>query len=127
MKRFLFDTDILIEYLRGKIEARDYIDAIKGQLYISVITVAELYSGVRQDDEFQKLETFVESFQVISLNHKIAKLGGNFRNRYHPAYGTGLADALIAASAQEIGAQLVTFNTKHFPMFSDIVVPYERV
>jgi predicted nucleic acid-binding protein len=38
----------------------------------------------------------------------------------------GLADALIAATAKEIDAQLITFNTKHFPMLTDVIRPYER-
>jgi predicted nucleic acid-binding protein len=29
MKKILFDTDVLIEYLRGKDEAKEYIDSIK--------------------------------------------------------------------------------------------------
>jgi len=35
-------------------------------------------------------------------------------------------DTLIAASAEENGADLVTFNRRHFPMVSGITVPYER-
>ena len=34
--------------------------------------------------------------------------------------------AHIAATAAEINAQVVTFKTKHFPMFKDVVQPYKR-
>ncbi len=74
----------------------------------------------------KKLEIFIETFEVISLNKNIAKTGGLYRNQYKPSHGTGLADALIAATAKEIGAQVVTFNSKHFPMLNDIVEPYVR-
>ena len=126
MKKMLFDTDILIEYLRGKDEAKAYIDNIKDVIYISSITMAELYAGVRKGNESKKLEIFIETFEVISLNKNIAKTGGLYRNQYKPSHGTGLADALIAATAKEIGAQVVTFNSKHFPMLNDIVEPYVR-
>ena len=126
MKKLLFDTDVLIDYLRGKSEAKEYIDTKQYVLYISAITMAELYAGVREGEEYKKLEMFIETFEVIDLNSSIAKTGGLFRNKYKPSHGTGLADALIAATAQEISAQIVTFNIKHFPMFSDVIKPYER-
>ena len=127
MKKLLFDTDVLIEYLRGRDEAKAYIDGIKSNLYMSSITMAELYAGVREGEEYKKLEIFIETFVIINLNKNIAKTGGLFRNQYKPSHGTGLADALIAATAKEIGAQVVTFNVKHFPMFNDVIKPYESL
>lgn len=35
-------------------------------------------------------------------------------------------DALMAATSEEKGAVLVTFNRRHFPMVSRITVPYDR-
>ena len=126
MKKMLFDTDVLIEYLRGKDEAKAYIDNIRDVIYMSSITMAELYAGVRKGNESKKLDIFIETFEVISLNKNIAKVGGLYRNQYKPSHGTGLADALIAATAKEIGAQVITFNTKHFPMLNNVVNPYVR-
>ncbi len=126
MKKLLFDTDVLIEYLRGKDDAQTYIDDVQDEVYMSSISVAELYAGVRKGEESRKLEIFIETFEVISLNKNIAKNGGLYRNQYKPSHGTGLADALIAATAKEIGAQVVTFNIKHFPMLNDVIKPYER-
>ncbi len=126
MKKMLFDTDVLIEYLRGKDEAQAYIDKIEDTLYMSSVTMAELYAGVRKGQELNKLEIFIETFEVVSLSKNIAKIGGLYRNQYKSSYGTGLADALIAATAKEIGAQLITFNTKHFPMLDDVMQPYVR-
>ncbi len=126
MKKRLFDTDVLIEYLRGKDEAQAYIDNISDAVYMSSITMAELYAGVRKGEELKKLEIFIETFEVTNLNKSIAKIGGLYRNQYKPSHGMGLADALIAATAKEIDAQLITFNTKHFPMLTDVIKPYER-
>ena len=126
MNKVLFDTDVLIEYLRGKDEAQIYIDSIQDLVYMSSITMAELYAGVRKGEESRKLDVFIETFEVISLNKNIAKMGGLYRNQYKPSHGTGLADALIAATAKEIGAQVITFNIKHFPMLNDAIKPYER-
>ena len=61
MKKMLFDTDVLIEYLRGKDEAQAYIDNISDAVYMSSITMAELYAGVRKGEELKKLEIFIET------------------------------------------------------------------
>lgn len=126
MNKVLFDTNVLIEYLRGKDEAQTYIDNIQDVVYMSSISMAELYAGVRKGEESRKLEVFIETFEVISLNKNIAKIGGLYRNQYKLSHGTGLADALIAATAKEIDAQVITFNIKHFPMLDNVIKPYER-
>jgi predicted nucleic acid-binding protein len=47
-------------------------------------------------------------------------------HRDHTSHGTGLADALIAASAEAAGATLVTLNRRHFPMLAEVLVPYAK-
>jgi predicted nucleic acid-binding protein len=37
-----------------------------------------------------------------------------------------LIDALIAATAEQENARLVTLNRKHFPMLSDVLVPSQK-
>ena len=73
MKKLLFDTDVLIEYLRGKAEAKAYIDTKQDVIYMSAITMAELYAGVREGEEYKKLGIFIKTFEVINLNKNIAK------------------------------------------------------
>lgn len=125
-KRVLLDTDVIIEYLRGRDEAIRYVESLEGGLYVSAITVAELYSGVKGIDEEAALERFLDAFEVIPIDRALARLGGMCRQRNKPAHGTGLADAIIATSAESVGAALVTFNKRHFPMIKNVVVPYRR-
>lgn len=54
----LLDTDVLIDYLRGRSEAIDYVDTLPNPLFVSVITVGELYAGVRDGAECSRLDTF---------------------------------------------------------------------
>ena len=123
--RLLLDTDILVEYLRGRREAVEYLEGLTADLYISVISVAELFAGVRDDGEEQSLKQFLLAFTALPVTEKVARLGGLYRRGYRSSHGTGLADALIAATATEAGTSLVTFNRRHFPMV-EITVPYER-
>jgi predicted nucleic acid-binding protein len=125
-ERLLVDTDVLIEYLRGRGEAVEYLESLSSDLYLSVISVAELFAGARGDEEERSLTQFLLAFTVLPVTEKVARLGGLYRRDFRPSHGTGLADALIAATAIENGANFVTFNRRHFPMVSGITVPYER-
>jgi hypothetical protein len=120
----LIDSDVVIDYLRNKPEAVTYLDGLANPLFLSVINVAELYVGVRNASERAKIDRFILAFTVLPVDQAIAVIGGLLRRDYGKTYGTGLADALIAATAQTQKLRLVTLNKKHFPMISDIVVPY---
>ena len=125
-ERLLIDTDVLIEYLRGRSEAVEFLEGLTSDLYISVISVAELFAGVRDDKEERSLKQLFLAFVILPVTEKTARLGGLYRRDYGGSHGTGLADALIAATSEENGADLITFNRRHFPMISRITVPYER-
>lgn len=122
----LVDTDVLIDYLRDQPEAVAFLENTEQPLATSVITVAELYAGVRDGEERQRLDVFVEAFAVLTLDREPAQRAGLWRRQYGPSHGTGLADALIAASAEAAGATLVTLNRRHFPMLASVLVPYAK-
>ncbi|HNU02369.1 MAG: type II toxin-antitoxin system VapC family toxin [Phycisphaerae bacterium] len=125
-ERLLIDTDVLVDYLRGHPQAVRYLRAQKGPLALSAITVAELYAGVRDGEEREVLDAFVGIFQVLPVTDANARQGGLWRRDYGKSHGVGLADAVIAATAAEAGAVLVTLNQRHFPMSRDIRVPYKK-
>lgn len=125
-ERLLIDTDVLIDYLRGVPEAVAFLEQTSAELRLSVITVAELYAGVREGKERQALEKFVSAFEVVPLERSAAERGGLFRRDFGKSHNTGLADTLIAATAEATGARLVTLNAKHFPMLHDVLVPYRK-
>jgi hypothetical protein len=68
---------------------------------------------------------FVDLFVVLAVDAEIARRGGELRRRFARSHGTGLLDALIAATAQVHGARLVTRNARHFPMLEDLLVPHQ--
>lgn len=124
--RLLIDTDVVIDYLRELPEAVEYLEERTEVLLLSVVTVAELYAGVREGKERRKLQTFLGAFEILPLEASVAERGGLFRRDFGSTHSTGLADALIAATAEAAGAPLVTLNQKHFPMLRDVVVPYRK-
>ena len=122
--RFLLDTTVIVDLLRGLPAAATFIDQLEQQPYLSAVTVAELYAGVREGPERRHLEQIRFGFAIVPVDDQIAADAGLFRREYGRSHGTSLADALIAACAASVRATLVTHNRKHFPMLKDAVVPY---
>lgn len=120
------DTDVLIDYLRDRPPAVQFLEGTERPLAVSAVTVAELYVGVREGEERQRLDAFVSAFEVLGLDRQVAVVAGLWRRQYGPSHGMGLADALIAASVEAAGATLVTLNRRHFPMLPQVLVPYSK-
>jgi hypothetical protein len=95
-------------------------------LPISAITVAELLAGVREGQERAALDTFIAAFDVVPVTAEVAVRGGPLRRDHGKAHGTGLADALLAATAELRQARLVKRNRKQFPMLPNVLVPYRK-
>ncbi len=126
MSRFLFDTDVIIDYLRGYREAVNFFQSFDDDFNVSAITIAELYSGVKDEEEKKELEYFVSLFNVIPVSVEIAVEGGYLRQAWYESHGMGLADALIAATAGLNKMHLVSLNEKHFGMLGFLSVPYRK-
>ena len=126
MSRFLMDTDIAIDYLRGESAAVAFVQQHEHEMSLSAVTVAELFAGVRDADETIRLEEFIRLFPVIPVDLEIAKTAGLHRRAFGPSHGTGLADGMIAATADRHALGLKTLNTRHYPMFRRLRPPYVR-
>ena len=125
--RFLVDTDIIINYLKGKGNARDFIMRIideRASGFFSVITEAELLSGSRNADDESAIYSILDCMGAIEVERNIAVTAGKLRQKYYAAYRTELPDAIIAATANEYGLVLATANEKHFKMFKEIEAKY---
>jgi hypothetical protein len=124
----LYDTDVLVDFLRGRGEARDALEAEARDAGVSTLVVAELYAGVRDGAERQALEALLGLFEAVPLEADDAVQGGLWRRTFGPSHGTGIVDALIAAQAFRLGAEVVTLNARHFPMLGadGVRVPYRK-
>ena len=125
MNKLLFDTDVIIDYLRGHEKAKSFLSSNAcNNLFLSSITIAELFAGVRGENEVIAINSLLSSFDIIDVDKEIARQGGLLKQKYNKSNGMCLADALIAASAISIGATLITLNKKHYPEEVKVRVPY---
>ena len=125
--RFLVDTDIIINYLKGGRKARDFLMKIideRTEGFFSVITEAELLSGARNADDESAIYSILDCMEVIEVERNIAVTAGRLRQKYYTVYRTELPDAIIAATASEYNLVLATANEKHFNMFKEIEAEY---
>ena len=122
----LLDTDILVDFLRGHRKAMAFVKASSARIILSSIVVAELYAGVKGDAEQAVLEDFVSLFRVVPVDANIAKAGGLYKRDYGKSHGVGLADAILAATAEAENAELKTLNTKHYPMLKGLRPAYTK-
>lgn len=122
----LLDTDVLIDFFRGNEKAEAFINIYNARITLSSIVVAELYAGVKGDAEQDTLQEFVSLFRVVPVSAEIGKIGGLYKRDYGKSHGVGLADAILAATAEIENAELKTLNTRHYPMLKDLKPAYVK-
>jgi len=124
--KWLIDTSILVNVLRGDKSARAWIDALPENAgAISVITAAELIAGCRNRTEQRAVEREMELYDTVWVSEEISRAALEFYKRYHLSHNVGFLDCLIAATALQNSLRLATLNLKHFPFPElDVVRPY---
>ena len=122
----LLDTDVLVDFFRGHKKAVAFVNTHSDRIILSSIVVAELYAGVKGDAEQAALENFVSLFRVVPVSVEIAKAGGLYKRDYGKSHGVGLADSILAATAESENAELKTLNTKHYPMLKGLKPAYKK-
>ena len=120
----LFDTNVLIEYLRGRQDAQDFLVAQDEQPHVSAGSVLELYAGFKSRREEQSGVRLLSEAKILPVTHDIAKRAGILSRIYASSHGLDDIDAIIAATAEHHGLRLATLNVKHFPMFPKLKRAY---
>lgn len=122
MNKYLLDTNVIIDFLKGKEKAVQIIKKIqKNPLHISVITIAEYnYGALRSTKIKETLDLFTDfcdRAQIITVSidkpvaEKFAQIQANLskKGKLRPVF-----DLLIASSCLINNCILVTRNKKDF-------------
>lgn len=124
----LIDTDILVDALRGITDAVDFLARLQADsaLQISVISAMELTAGCRNARELSQLHQFLQQIKVLPIDAHISWRAYQLMNSFFLSHGLLIPDALIAATALELGLTLCTKNIRHFQMIEGLEVsrPY---
>jgi hypothetical protein len=115
----LFDTCILIDYLRGIPQARTECDRHADRA-ISIITWMEVLAGATASEE-DRTRMFLRNFHPVALTAEVAEHAAAIRRTTK----IKLPDAIIQATAEVEGRTLITRNTRDFSAGArGIRVPY---
>lgn len=102
--RAVFDTCILVDYLKGLRAAQEALDR-SDEPWISVLTWADVLSKAADDDELRVLRGFLDGFHVYPVTTDVA----NEAVRIHRSTGAGVSEAIALATARVLGCELVTW------------------
>ena len=119
----LVDTDVAIDFLRRRDYAQKLLEDWAGQglLAISTLTHLEIYRGIKTGEE-GATDAFLDGLVSVAVDIPIARRAGIMLGGLRSEGMTiGIADAIIAATALQLDAALLTNNVEHYP-FTDLEV-----
>jgi predicted nucleic acid-binding protein len=118
----IFDSTVLISHLRGTPAATQLLrEAVAGGMAsCSVLSRVEIEGGMRSGER----SAVARLFSVLDLEPVTDLIAGRAAEflRAHRGSDPGIdvVDYVIAATADVLGAELLTQNVKHFPMFKGL-------
>ena len=119
----LVDTDIAIDFLRRRDYAQQLLESWAGEglLAISTLTHLEIYQGMKTGEE-RATNAFLDGLISAAVDIPIARRAGTMLGELRSKGVTvGIADTIIAATALQLNAPLLTNNVEHYP-FADLKV-----
>lgn len=124
---YCLDTNIIIDILKGDEKLKDKIINLQlNEIYITTITLCELYKGAflfhDPDRKVKDVEEFVNSFLLISLDEKSCK---EFGKIYLKLKNSGKVisefDIIIASIVKTNNLTLIT-KDKHFQNIDELKI-----
>ncbi len=119
----IFDTDVLIWYLRGNERAFRAVENA-GPFSISVVTYMELVQGMRNKNELIQLRKALRGWnsKILYINEDTSTKAMFYIERHFLSHSLQMADAFVAATAVVNGLPLRTGNTKHYRILKEVEV-----
>lgn len=120
--KLVLDSSLVIDHLRIKKLSTTFYETWKSHDFVmSLVTVAELYSGKSVQppgSAREELEDILSGLQIVTPTLETVKLVGDLRAQYQLSLG----DAFVAALAIEMKLPLVTLDAKDFKKVKEITL-----
>lgn len=114
------DTDFMVDLDRGRPKAFDKLQQLEAAgeaVFITAITVAELYNGAHRSKNREQaladVSDALSRFQVLGLDYESAKIWGELASQLK-SNSIGDLDLFIASIAIANRQALITRNARHF-------------
>jgi predicted nucleic acid-binding protein len=135
---YLVDTNVISAAAPARpspVELVEWMDGHSASLFLSVVTVAEIEDGIaklRRERATRKsadltawLQTLLHLYgdRVLEFDAPTARIAGAMTDRARgQGHAPGLADIIIAATAQHHRLTILTRNLKHFQPLGVVVL-----
>ncbi|MGY3213678.1 type II toxin-antitoxin system VapC family toxin [Mucilaginibacter sp. HD30] len=119
----VIDTNIFIDYLRAKDKTATklYQLSVSTELFISSISLYELYMGATTIDKEQHMKTLTEGFTILPFtNHVAIKSAKIYQQLKAKNQMIEFRDIFIAATCIVNDLPIVTLNIKHFDRIAEL-------
>jgi predicted nucleic acid-binding protein len=138
---YLVDTNVISAGAPSRLAPTDlvsWMDAQSSVLFLSAVTIAEIEDGIaklRRERAKRKSETLAAwletllhlySDRILAFDTLVARVAGVMSDRARGrGQAPGLADIIIAATAQHHGLTILSRNVRHFtPLGVPVVDPF---
>ena len=118
----LIDSDVLVWLTRGHVGAAQRLHALEAWR-ISAVTYIELAQGCRDKADLARLKKGLaaRNTEIVPITPAVSQRAAELIDALALSHGLRLADALIAATAVEHQATLITANVKHFSAIERLI------
>jgi len=128
MSETIVDSSIVIDYLRGRRVAQEFLDGlrVRDELATHVVVVAEVPAGARNLQELIEIDRAVKVFRMVPIGAEDSFASLELYKRHRLRDGVGWLDCLIAATCVRMSLPIATLNERHFQVFEGLrmVRPY---
>jgi len=120
----VLDTGVLIDVLRGRRAAVEYLLGLPATPVCSQLTRVEVLRGMRSGERSSTMR-LLAGVDWHPVDSDVADVAARWGRRYRQSHpGLGVVDLCVAATADVLGLPLATINLGHFPMFPGLRAPY---
>ena len=111
----LCDTNIFIHAFNGSSQTLHALDQIGfANILISSISVMELYQGMGNKNELQKMKENIQYYDIVEVDLQTSKLARELLEKFNLSHGLLIPDAIIGACSIVHQIELFTYNVKDF-------------
>lgn len=119
------DTNIFIDHLRAKNKlSTQLVNAYENsEIFISTVTIYELYMGVDSSEKSDYIELITKPFRVYNFDKPTSIVAGKiFRELKKKNKLIEFRDIFIAATCIANKQSLLTKNIKHFERIEELIL-----
>lgn len=126
--RFVLDTDILIDLLRGYTPALEWFVSLTEQPAVVSLAVMELVQGCRNRNELRTVQSLVAPLEVWYPTAEEMQSAMEIFTQQYLRNRLSIIDAIIGSVVVSRDALLYTFNMRHYQFIPNLKTaqPYTR-